>query len=100
MITSQTFSRARRITTLAAIAVAAPLLLAGCGNGLSASSSCATYLKASESDEVSLVTSLFHKVHPLQPASGPAAANAVFNVGYECQQVPAEAVGNLGDFQP
>jgi hypothetical protein len=99
--------RIRRGINRLAAAVAASLLtaavLTGCnvhpGGHLSGSSSCADYIKASAQDEARLVEDLYHSSHPSEPAAGPASANAVFNVAYECQQQPDRHVGDLADFR-
>jgi hypothetical protein len=101
MTVQRTTRAIRRRALICAAPIAGLLTLTGCNlahQGLSASSTCADYLKASASDQVNVVTKLYHDAHPQEPAAGPGAANAVFNVSYECQQQPAVSVGSLGDF--
>ena len=91
-----------RRVTMAAGVILAGATMAGCSTsgGLSASSTCGDYLKASAADEQTIVDNLYHKAHPSEPAAGMGAANAVMNVGYECQSRPTTKLGSLGDFQP
>lgn len=73
--------------------------LAGCQNGgLTSSSTCSDYIKASAQEEMQLVQDLYHQAHAAEPAAGMGAANAVMNVSYECGQSPSQKVGDLGDF--
>ena len=67
--------------------------------GISGSSTCADYIKASAQDEQELVMTLYHQAHPSEPASSMGAVNAVMNVNYECQQAPSKRVGDLSVFK-
>jgi predicted small lipoprotein YifL len=89
-------------TTRAAMVAATLSSLAACNlpGSLSSSSSCADFNKASAQSEQEIVIKLYHEAHPQDPKTGPAAANAIRNVSYECNSQPSRKLGDLGDFQP
>jgi len=74
--------------------------LASCGGSgqLSAASSCKDFNQATAQQQDDIVVHLYDQTHPDEPKDGPGAANAVFNVGYECQAQPRAELGKLGDF--
>jgi len=90
------------LTTLALLSI---LTVSACSSslaghrGLSDSTTCKEFINASPQDETDLVERLYHKAHPEEAAAGPAAANAVFNVSYECSTGSDAKVADLGDFR-
>ncbi|HEY5197583.1 MAG TPA: hypothetical protein VIJ51_11225 [Solirubrobacteraceae bacterium] len=86
----------KRIATGAALAIA--MFASGCtipGAALTASSSCASLMKADESTREQAIVQLYGQRYPGATGSAGGAANAVLNIEYVCGENPQQRLGNI-----